>query len=59
MPGTNNHPVSHLTSSLEDRPAPAFQVQGYLGHEYKVARSTISRMMAEIRLKEELKGRLL
>jgi hypothetical protein len=59
MPGTNNHPVSHLTSSLEDRPAPAFQVQGYLGHEYKAARSTISRMMAGIRLKEELKGRLL
>jgi hypothetical protein len=59
MPGTNNHPVSHLTSSLEDRPASAFQVQGYLGHEYKVDRSMISRMMTEIRLKDELKGRLL
>ena len=33
--------------------------QGYVAHKYKVDRSTISRMMTEIRLKEELKGRLL
>ena len=32
--------------------------QGYVAQKYKVDRSTISRMMTEIRLKEELKGRL-
>jgi len=33
--------------------------QGYVAQKYKVDRSTISRMMTEVRLKEELKGRLL
>jgi DNA invertase Pin-like site-specific DNA recombinase len=33
--------------------------QGYVAEKYKVDRSTISRMMTEVRLKEELKGRLL
>jgi predicted DNA-binding protein (UPF0251 family) len=32
---------------------------GYVAQKYKVDRSTISRMMTEVRLKEELKGRLL
>jgi DNA invertase Pin-like site-specific DNA recombinase len=32
--------------------------QGQVAHIYKVDRSTISRLMTEIRLKEELKGRL-
>ena len=33
--------------------------QGYVAQKYKVDRSTISRMMTEVRLKEELKGRFL
>jgi DNA invertase Pin-like site-specific DNA recombinase len=33
--------------------------QGYVAQKYKVDRSTISRMMTEVRLKGELKGRLL
>jgi hypothetical protein len=33
--------------------------QGQVAHIYKVDRSTISRMMTEIRLKEELKGGIL
>jgi DNA invertase Pin-like site-specific DNA recombinase len=32
--------------------------QGFVAKTYKVDRSTISRLMSEIRLKEELKGRL-
>ena len=35
------------------------KTQGYVAQKYKVDRSTISRMMTEVRLKEELKGRLL
>jgi predicted DNA-binding protein (UPF0251 family) len=33
--------------------------QGFVAEKYHVDRSTISRMMTEIRLKEELKGRIL
>lgn len=33
--------------------------QGYVAKLFRVDRSTISRMMTEIRLKEELKGRIL
>lgn len=33
--------------------------QGYVAKLFRVDRSTISRMMNEIRLKEELKGRIL
>jgi hypothetical protein len=33
--------------------------QGQVAHIYKVDRSTISRMMAEVRLKQDLKGGVL
>jgi DNA invertase Pin-like site-specific DNA recombinase len=33
--------------------------QGYVAHKYKVDRSTISRMMTEVRLKQDLKGGVL
>ena len=33
--------------------------QGQVAHIYKVDRSTVSRMMTEVRLKEDLKGGVL
>jgi DNA invertase Pin-like site-specific DNA recombinase len=33
--------------------------QGYVAAKYKIDRSTVSRMMTEVRLKEELKGKIL